>query len=82
MTDPHVTLGVSFRATANGTVLVRLGGRLVATLRGTAARRFLVDLSDTSPAVQQQWMARITGNYRRGNETLAPGHSRNRSREN
>jgi hypothetical protein len=34
-------------------------------LRGTAARQFLVDIATGDP---QQLMARVTGNYKRGNE--------------
>ncbi len=49
----------------------RAGG---GTLRGPAAIRFLGGL-DKEDA--QALMARVTGNYRRGNERAARGHSRN-----
>lgn len=40
-------------------------GRLAATLRGPAAMKFLADVERADP---QQVMARVTGNYKRGNE--------------
>lgn len=40
-------------------------GRRATVLRGRAAERFLVDVERREP---QQLMARITGNYKRGNE--------------
>jgi hypothetical protein len=46
-------------------VVIRHHGRVAATLRGAAAARFLVDLERGDP---QQLMARLTGNYKRGNE--------------
>ena len=44
------------------------------TLRGDAARRFLVDVAMGDA---QQVMARVTGNYRRGNERTSKSHPRN-----
>ena len=49
-----------------------------ATLRGDAAARFLADVEDG--ADEQKLMARVTGNYRRGNERTARDHPRNRGR--
>ena len=40
-------------------------GRVAATLRAGAAARFLTELEHGDP---QQLMARLTGNYKRGNE--------------
>lgn len=50
-------------------------GRPATTLRGAAAAQFLVDVESGDP---QQLMARVTGNYRRGNERAARDHPRNR----
>ena len=44
---------------------IRHHGRLAATLRKSAAVKFLDDVERGDP---QQVMARVTGNYRRGNE--------------
>ncbi len=58
-------------------VVVTHHGRRAATLRGDAARRFLADVEAGDP---QLLMARVTGNYRRGNERAARDHPRNRGR--
>lgn len=44
---------------------IRHNGRLAATLRKSAARKFLSDVERQDP---QHVMARVTGNYKRGNE--------------
>jgi hypothetical protein len=64
MTD----LGFSWRATKSGEVRISRDGRVVSTLRGSAAERFLRRAERAGEAAQQQLMARATGNYRRGNE--------------
>jgi hypothetical protein len=46
-------------------VEIRHHGRKAATLRSAAARKFLADVETKDP---QQLMARVTGNYKRGNE--------------
>lgn len=61
-------LGFTFRSTRQGEVHISRGGRVVTTLRGAAAARFLSQVEGADPAVQQQRMARVTGNYKRGNE--------------
>ena len=48
-----------------GDVVIMHRGRTAATLRGQAAQRFLAKLERDDP---QQVMARVTGNYKRGNE--------------
>ena len=42
------------------------------------AAAFLDELAEGSEADGQQLMARLTGNYKRGNERQAQGHPRNR----
>lgn len=59
-----------------GEVRITHHGRHATTLRGAAAREFL-DAVDADP---QLLMARVTGDYRRGNERLAKQHPRNRGR--
>ena len=61
-------LGFTYRATRNGEVRIHRAGVLVTTLRGPAAERFLTQVEGASMATQQQRMARVTGNYKRGNE--------------
>lgn len=49
-------------------VEVRHHGRPAATLRGAAAQKFLADVERGDP---QHVMARVTGNYKHGNERAA-----------
>lgn len=67
--------GFDYTVTADGTVRIRHQGKLATTLRGRRAADFLedVDLGD-----DQLLMARVTGNYRHGNERVARNHPRNR----
>jgi hypothetical protein len=71
-------LGFTFFAAKNGEVFVQHRGKLATTLRGEAAADFLADIAGADADEQQQIMARVTGNYRRGNERLAKNHPRNR----
>lgn len=64
-------LGFSFRTTKGGVVTISRGGRAVTILRGASAQRFLAKTHDASIAALQQLMARVTGNYKRGNERPA-----------
>jgi hypothetical protein len=71
-------LGFSYRATKRGVVFVHHHDRLATTLRGDAAADFLREAAGADADERQQIMARVTGNYRRGNERLAKDHPRNR----
>lgn len=68
----------AYRATAGGEVRIERGGRLVTILRGAGAAAFLRKVADATEGERQQAMARVTGNYRRGNERSAAGHARRR----
>jgi hypothetical protein len=70
--------GFSYRASKQGAVAIHRQGKLVVTLRGDAAREFLAKVASGDPAARQRLMARVTGNYRRGNERAAGSHPRNR----
>ncbi len=74
---PH-DLGFSYRLRKNGDVEILHHGRLACTLRGTDAVDFLQEAPDDQSADAQELMARITGNYKRGNERKASEHHRNR----
>ena len=55
-----------FRYEVRGSeVVVTHHGKRATTLRGAAAARFLRQVESRDP---QQLMARVTGNYKRGNE--------------
>ena len=64
--------------TRGGDVVITHHGRRATVLRGAAAARFLADVEDG--ADEQELMARVTGNYRRGNERTAKNHPRNSGR--
>jgi hypothetical protein len=61
-------LGFDWSRTKDGRVRISRDGRVVTTLAGGDARRFLNRAEDADPESAQQLMARATGNYRRGNE--------------
>lgn len=79
--QPHDDLGFSWRATKGGGVAIQRAGRIVTILRGAAAREFLAAAEGADDRARQQAMARVTGNYKRGNERLASRHPRNRGRD-
>ena len=78
--DAVVDLGFDFEARQNGEVVIFHRHRLAAILRGQAAQQFIVQANELSDAALQQVMARVTGNYKRGNERTAADHPRNRPR--
>jgi hypothetical protein len=67
--------GFSYVVREVGEVQISHHGRAVTVLRGAVAARFLVDVQDRDP---QELMARLTGNYKRGNERMGKNHPRNR----
>ena len=69
--------GFTYRIRKNGDVEVLHHNRPAVVLRGAAAARFLIDVESADP---QELMARVTGNYRHGNERTAQNHPRNRRR--
>ena len=75
--EPH-DLGFTYRIRKSGEVEIFHRGRLASTLRGTDAEGFKQEAPDESSADAQQLMARVTGNYKHGNERKAGEHHRNR----
>lgn len=55
-------------------VVISHNGRRATTLRGATADQFMADVEDDDA---QQLMARVTGNYKHGNERTARNHLRN-----
>jgi len=79
--DPNAAgddLGFSYRARKSGEVAISRGGRVVTVLRGAAAHAFCAQVAKLPPEGQQQAMARVTGQYKRGSERSAVRHDRNR----
>lgn len=64
-------LGFSYSATRQGAVHISRRGREVTILRGDAAARFLARAEGATFEAIQQLCARVTGNYKRGNEPRA-----------
>lgn len=71
-------LGFVYRVIKNGNVLISHKGKLATTLRGFKAITFIEDMNSLDFYERQQLMARVTGNYKRGNERLSGNHPRNR----
>jgi hypothetical protein len=57
--------GFTYQTRKSGEVVIRHHGRVAAVLRGRAAARFLADADSDD---LQARMARLTGNYKHGNE--------------
>lgn len=73
--DPLVDHPFSYHETKDDRVRLSHHGRLVSTLRGDVAERFMDGLDE---AGRQQRMGRVTGQFRFGNERQAQRHPRNR----
>lgn len=66
--DPLSEEVFTYQSTRDGTVFISWKGRRVTTLQGQAARSFLARVSGTEPRAAQLVMAKVTGNFKRGNE--------------
>lgn len=75
--DP-ADLGFTYRKRKGGDVEILHRGRIASTLRGQDAVAFLAEVGAQGEHESQQLMARVTGNYKRGNERQAARHPRNR----
>ena len=69
--------GFAYTERSDGSVRITRYGKPVTVLRGDSAARFLADVQHGDA---QHLMARVTGNYRHGNERAARSHPRNRTR--
>lgn len=70
--------GFAWAQRKNGDVAITHHGRSATVLRGRRAADFLDDVDGVDDASAQELMARLTGNYRRGNERESRNHPRNR----
>ena len=61
----------TYRATKDGRVLLFWQGKQVMTLKGMKAQKFLEDVDGLDEKEAQLVIARITGNFKRGNERTA-----------
>ena len=58
----------SFQVTKDGRVRIAYNGRVVTTLHGKSAEKFLSRAADCTTQEAQLLMAKATGNFKRGNE--------------
>lgn len=61
----------AYRTTQDGQVFIDWDGRQVTFLRGDTARKFLRAMASKDGAEAQRVMAKVTGNFKRGNERQA-----------
>jgi hypothetical protein len=66
--DPLADEPFSYRQTKDGQVMISHSGRIVTTLRGKDAERFLVRAASGDPRALQLLMAKVTGQFKFGNE--------------
>jgi hypothetical protein len=60
-----------YRSSKDGKVFISWRGKQVTILRGEQARRFLAQVEAGTAEQAQLAMAKITGNFKRGNERVA-----------
>ncbi len=68
--DPD-DLGFTYTVNKAEELHIIRGGRTVSILRGPNASKAILKLSQLPFSRQQQLLARLSGNYRRGNEKLS-----------
>ena len=73
--------GFDYTRRSDGSVAISHHGSLATVLRGRRAADFLDDVESGGPGGDQELMARVTGNYRHGNERTARHHPRNSPRQ-
>lgn len=61
----------TYRVSLSG-IAISQGGRPAATLRNAAAAKFIADVEGLDEAAVQHLLARVTGNFKRGNERREP----------
>jgi hypothetical protein len=81
MGNESAASGFEYKIRKSGEVEILHFGRRATTLRGMEAREFLAETAEFSDSEMQEEMARLTGNYKRGNERTAANHPRNRLRK-
>ena len=72
-----IDLGFTYKE-RNGEFQIFHHGRKAVKLRGIKANKFKEEIESSDFTTLQHIMARLTGNYKRGNERIAKNHPRNR----
>ena len=70
-------VGFEWQKLPDGSIRITHHAKPATILRGARAAEFVADVESGDP---QELMARLTGNYKRGNERMAQNHPRNRGR--
>ncbi|MCL2376154.1 MAG: hypothetical protein FWC76_02040 [Defluviitaleaceae bacterium] len=58
----------AYKITKDKKVFILYHGKQVTTLSGSKAEKFIADISDVDGKEAQLIMAKVTGNFKRGNE--------------
>ena len=61
----------TYRITKDNKVFISYHGKQVTTLSGGKAEKFISEINDAESKEAQLIMAKITGNFKRGNEKLS-----------
>lgn len=67
-TSRHERNVFSYLSSKDGRILIYWNGRQVMTLKGDKARKLLAQLTDAESDQAQLLLAKVTGNFKRGNE--------------
>ena len=66
-------MSFAWTATKDGRVRISWQGKVVTTLAGERAARFLEQVEHADENAEQLLLARVTGNFKRGNERSRRG---------
>lgn len=66
--ERDLDLGFSYKINKNESVFIQRKDKVITTLRGGKAIEFINKIQNLSMEQEQQYLARLTGNYKRGNE--------------
>lgn len=69
--NPANDLGFAYTVNKAGELYILRDGRTVSILRGSRASKAILQLTELPFSGQQQLLARLSDNYRRGNEKHA-----------
>jgi hypothetical protein len=68
--DPLASMPFSYATRADGSIVISYRTAPVTILRGRSAERFATRVAGADATAAQQLMARVTGNFKHGNERL------------
>lgn len=71
-------LGFTWRQGGDGAILISFKGKVVTTLKKDRAAEFLAEVNGVEDDELQQYLARLTGQFKHGNERMGKSHPRNR----